>query len=389
MTTADLRSDTFRMPALGADMTEGRVVEWYVASGAHADRGQLVAVIETDKSDIEIEVFDPCVFDEFLVGLGEPVAVGEPIARITLDEPRAEAPTPAPAAPDPAAPTVAPDRAAAPSVIDETPERRRMTPRARRLARARGLEPSGLPAGGTVTGDTIMRLADERGTKRPTSPKAPNVRRAVARLMERSWADIPHYHVASTLDLTEANGRLERYNADRAVDDRVVMAAVLYAAVARAAADTPRLNGWWRDGEFEPSDSVDLGVIVSLRTGGIVVPTIRNADRLDAAQMMTNVRELVERSRRGRLRERDLHPASISTTNMGELGADRVFGVIHPPQVALIGLGAPHLGPAVVDGAIAPRLLIEATVAGDHRAHDGLVAARLLRHLSRHLEELP
>ncbi len=386
MTTIERHTDVFRMPALGADMTEGRVVEWYVEEGSRAEPGRPVAVIDTDKSDIEIEVFEPCVFDEFLVRIGQTVPVGEPIARITLDGP--------PSAPRPhldettAAANVEREPSAPPHRHESTTHRR-LTPRARRLARERGLDLRSLPGEGTVTGDTIEQLAADQDVPPLRGDRTATVRRAVARLMERSWAEIPHYHVTSAIDLTEPIERLERYNGAHDVDGRIVPAAMLYAAVARATRDTPQLNGWWRDGAFVPSESVDLGIILSLRTGGIVVPTIRAADTLDTTEMMSVVRDLVERARRGRLRERDMQPASISTTFMGDLGAQGVLGVIHPPQVALVGLGAPRLRPAVVDGAVTPRLLVEASIAGDHRAHDGLVASRLLRHFTRHLEELP
>lgn len=387
MTTLEQRSDLFRMPALGADMTEGRVVEWYVGPGARAERGDLVAVVETDKADIEIEVFEPCVFDQLLVQLGEAVAVGEPIARITVDGP----PRPSTSSVgDPAEPVVAvtPTLTTAPArPPDATTSRSRMTPRARRLARERGVDVDDLPREGAITGDTILRLGV--GGDRPERDRSSNLRDAVARLMERSWAEIPHYHVTSTIDLTDAMRRLDETNSSRSAHDRLVPAAILYAAVARAAADTPQVNGWWQGHSFVPSESVDLGVVLSLRTGGVVVPTIPAADRLDSEEMMAVLRDLVERARRGRLRERDIRPASLSTTNMGERGAGAVLGIIHPPQVALVGLGSPQLRPGVIGGDVVPRLLVEASVAGDHRAHDGLVAARLLKRIAHHLEDMP
>lgn len=389
MTTIDQHTDLFRMPALGADMTEGRVVEWYVAQGARAERGDLVAVIETDKSDIEIEVFEPCVFEEFLVRIGETVPVGQPIARVLVDGPPDDSAPPTPPEPTESSASVTTPEASTPTRHRRDESTPRMTPRARRLARERGLDLRSLPSQGTITGDTIVRLADDPATSAPRADRTSNVRQAIARLMERSWAEIPHYHVTSSIDLTESMNRLDRYNAEQQVDERIVPAAMLYVAVARAVRDTPQLNGWWRDGAFVPSDSVDLGVILSLRTGGIVVPTIPAADQLDTSQMMQVVRDLVERARRGRLRERDMRPASISITNLGDLGAHGVLGVIHPPQVTLVGFGAPRLLPAIVDGDVTPRLMLEASIAGDHRAHDGLVASRLFRHLSRHLEDLP
>lgn len=395
MATTGTVTDFFRMPALGADMTEGRVIEWLVEEGQAVGAGELVAVVETDKADIEIEVFEPCVFDEFLVGVDEHVPVGEPIARIsavvdgtvtsstksrTTEPVRPAEPTPSAAGREPA--SEPPPRSAT---------TRRLTPRARRLAAELGVDVADLTGDGAVTGDAVIGLAEGRALDEPD--RSERMRRAIASLMEQSWREIPHYHVGQRLDVTDLEARLADHNAERSVTDRVVLAAVLNLAVARAAAATPQINGWWRDGRFVPADDVDLGLIVSLRGGGIVAPTILDAAALDLDQMMAAIGDLVGRARRGRLRERDLQPASISITNMGERGADSVAGVIYPPQVALIGLGAPRIGAGVVGGVLggglAPRTFVQATVAGDHRAHDGLVAARLLGHVTEQLENLP
>lgn len=405
MGTSLQTDDLFRMPALGADMTEGRVLEWLVELGEPVERGQLVAVVETDKSDIEIEVFEPCVFDEHLVEIGELVDIGTPIARITRTEPAMGGSPPAtPTAPSPSAPSpsaaspsasVPPTPASAPTLpptvgappSGTTTSAARLTPRARRLARERGIDPATLATDGVVTGDMVAAAASDRTPE--SADRATTMRRAIASLMERSWAEIPHYHTVSRLDLTDLAARLETYNADRPVADRVVLAAAVNVAITQAAAATPEMNGWWRPDGFEPSASVDLGVVVSLRTGGVVLPTIEHADRLDVEQMMAAMRDVVGRARRGRLRERDARPASISVTNMGDLGTDVVLGIIHPPQVTMVGLGTPRREPAVVDDTVVPRLMMQTSIAGDHRAHDGLAAARFVRRLAQELEHLP
>jgi pyruvate dehydrogenase E2 component (dihydrolipoamide acetyltransferase) len=207
--------------------------------------------------------------------------------------------------------------------------------------------------------------------------------------MERSWRTIPHYHVTSVIDVTDLGERLATRNGEVADAERMLLAAPLHTAIARATAEVPACNGWWQAGAFVAADRVDLGVVVALRTGGIVVPTIPEADQLDADAMMIQLRDVVERARRGRLRGSDLTPASITVTSLGERGARSVSGVIHPPQVALIGIGSVHDEATVVDGDVRPGRVVHLTVAGDHRAHDGLAAARLLTAVERHLEELP
>ena len=412
MSAAVTSDQLFRMPTLGADMTEGRVVEWLVAPGSEVQRGDLVAVVETDKSDIEIEVFEPCIFEEYLVELGELVDVGTPIARIRPLDARA-APGGEAAAPIAEVPSAAtagarsmrtpdvPPTAAAPihsTRADGTP----VTPRARRLAAERGIDPAAFLAPGDdwiLTGDRLLELHEQRheppgppsqaGEVAAAARPAGSIRAAIASSMERSWRTIPHYHVTSVIDVTDVEERLARRNAEVPTADRMLLAAPLHAAIARAAADVPSCNGWWRDGGFDAAAGVDLGVVVALRTGGIVVPTIAAADELDATAMMRQLREIVERARRGRLRGSDLTPASLTVTSLGERGARSVSGVIHPPQVALVGLGSVHEEPVVVDGSVRARRVVHVTIAGDHRAHDGLTAARLLTALERHLEELP
>ena len=431
MSTTTLSDGLFRMPVLGADMTEGRVAEWLVEPGQAVERGQLVAVIETDKSDIEVEVFEPCVFEEFLVHLGDAVPVGEPIARVrpldgseTATESTPEPVTEPATEPSPelshelSTPVAgeAPTRAAAAAREERTlmagsrgaaPPRpshngRRVTPRARRLASERGVDVSELATDRVVTGDDVLAASATTPTPTP-APAAPgrrperqrstaddteSMRRVIAASMARSWTTIPHYHVTGSLDVTDAIVRLEAYNADRPLPERVVLGALLDLAIARAAAETPALNGWFGDG-FESATTVDLGVVVSLRSGGIVVPTIAEADQLSLDELMGRLADLVERVRRGRLRGSDVGRASLTVTSMGDRGADEVHGIIHPPQVALVGLGRPHDEAVVVDGEVGVRTIVRMTVAGDHRVSDGLEAARLIDRTAKHLEALP
>jgi pyruvate dehydrogenase E2 component (dihydrolipoamide acetyltransferase) len=417
----------FTMPSLGADMDEGRITEWLVRPGDHVRRGQIVVVVETEKSDIEVEVFEPGTVAELLVAEGETVAVGTPIARIEVVG-SASAPPPPPPAPV-AAPASGPAHAAAPGshvtspvirhLADQLhvdaahlrgsgpggrihrddveraarrPARARVTPRARRLLAEHGLEVPTAFDRSVLTGDDVLRrVADGTpatpvpvvpppGTV-PSGDRAASMRRHIAELMTRSWREIPHYHVATRLDLTTLTSELTERNAARPLPDRIVPGAALLWATARAAAAVPACNGWWRGDRFEPAGAVTLGVVLSLRTGGVVVPTIDRADELDLDAVMARLGELVQRARQGRLRASDMTEASITVTNLGDLGARSVSGVIHPPQVALVGFGAVHDDVWAVDGRAVVRPTVEVTLAGDHRATDGLSGARLLAKL--------
>lgn len=305
------------MPSLGADMESGVLVQWLVAPGDSVARGDLVAVVETDKSDIDVEVFHPGVVRELLVTEGTRVEVGTPIAHI--------------------------------DGADETP--------------------------------AVVQSA-------PVPAPASDERRAIAALMTRSWRDIPHFHVTRRVDLTGVEQARHTYNAARPPSERMVTTAVLMWAVARAAVDVPEVNGWWQHDTFRSASDVDLGMVVARRTSGIEVVTIAAAHTLAPDAVMAELDAAVGRVRRGRLRSGDVTEASLTVTALGDLGADAVAGVIHPPQVALVGWGRVRDEPAVRDAAVVVAPVVDITVAGDHRALDGLAAARFLERIAMRLGDL-
>jgi pyruvate dehydrogenase E2 component (dihydrolipoamide acetyltransferase) len=282
--------------------------------------------------------------------------------------------------------------------------RRRITPRARRLARTLQVDLDQIeqPAGTVLTGRDVERAAavprPQRATAAPpeTAAGAPvdgvaSRRRAIAKLMSRSVREIPHYYVATRIPLDAAMSWLTDHNASASLDDRLLPAALLLRAVAVAATEVPELNGEWRDDDFRPTAGVHLGVAVAMRDGGLLTPTIRDADSKDLATVMRDLRDLVARARRGRLRAQELGGASITVTNLGDQGVESVFGVIVPPQVALVGFGAIHDEPWAEAGLLGVRPVVIASLAADHRATDGRVGARFLdvvKNALQHPEEL-
>ncbi len=216
-------------------------------------------------------------------------------------------------------------------------------------------------------------------------------RAAVAALMSRSKREVPHYYVATTVDLHATTELLRRTNRTRAVSERVVPAAALLRATALTLRDTPALNGFWRDDAFVPGEGVHLGVAVSVRDGGLVAPAIHDAADLSLPDLMAALRDLVTRARSGRLTRAEMADPTFTVTDLGDQGVEEVIGVIYPPQVALLGVGRIVDRPWAVDGLLGVRPVVRLTLSGDHRATDGVTGARFLAAVDRllqHPEEL-
>jgi pyruvate dehydrogenase E2 component (dihydrolipoamide acetyltransferase) len=211
------------------------------------------------------------------------------------------------------------------------------------------------------------------------------MRQAIGRLMARSTREIPHYHVDLDIDLGAAMSWLELANEGRPATARLLPAALLLRATALAALEVPGINGTWEDDHLVTPDGVHLGVAVSLRTGGLVTPVIPDAASRTVDELMGALRDLVTRARGGHLKASELAGATLTVTNLGDLGADRVSGVIYPPQVGLVGFGRIRERPWAQGGLLGVRPVVTATLAADHRASDGLVGSRFLAAVGTHL----
>ena len=372
----------FRLPALGADMEEGTVVQWNVAPGDAVRRGQVVAVVETDKGAIDVEIFEDGVMRELVVQPGTKVPVGTVLARLeTAGESASPSPAPGPAG---AAETAAGSRA-------------RISPAARVRARELGVEVASLT--GTGPGGAIT-IEDVEKAKRPAQPsreppaakagehdmaQAGGMRAAIATAMSRSKREIPHYYLSLTKDVTGAVDWLAARNASVPVTERLLFTALLIKAVALTCRDVQGFSGFYRDGRYEPGPSVHVGVAVALRGGGLVAPAIMDTADKSLPALMEEFRQLVMRARGGRLRASELAAPSIIVTSLGDAEVDAVFPIIQPPQVAIVGSGAVSSRPWVVDGKVEPRQLIVLSLGADHRVTDGRLGAQFLAGVAERL----
>ncbi len=232
-----------------------------------------------------------------------------------------------------------------------------------------------------ATSTTAARAA-KVSADRPTA-----MRGAIARAMARSKREIPHYYLAHDLDFSTAQAFLREHNEAVPVTQRILPAALLLKATAVAVRHTPELNGFWIEDEVRRSDAVHLGVAISLRGGGLVAPAIHDADERTLDDLMSALRDLVNRARAGSLRSSGFSDPTITVTNLGDQGVQLVHGAIYPPQVALVGFGAILERPWAADGMIGVRPVVTATLAADHRASDGARGAVLLKQIAAALRE--
>lgn len=358
----------FLMPTLGGDMATGTLVSWRKEVGDAVHRGDVVAEVETAKGVIEVEIFFDGVIDKFLVEPGASVPVGTPLAVV-----RGEGEAAATAAPVAAAPAV----------------RLRITPAARELARTLGVDVATLKGSGpdgAVTREDVEKAGAKPTTERKSDETAA-MRQSIASAMARSKREIPHYYLANTIDLTTTLAWLVEQNASRSISDRVLPGALFLKAVALALREFPDLNSVWADGRVSPKPAIHVGVAISIRQGGLVAPAIHETDKLSLTALMQKLQDLVSRARAGSVRSSEMSDPTITVTSLGDAGAESAFGVIYPPQVAIVGFGRIVERPWVVEGKVVPRSVTTVTLSADHRVTDGHLGARFLTAVERLLSE--
>ena len=359
----------FKLPSLGADMDQGKLLEWKVKPGDAVARGQVIAVVDTSKAAVDVEIWHPGVVEELITKPGETVPVGTVMAK--LRETGEVPPPPAPTMP--------------PSL------RKPASPAARKRAHELDVDidkVAGTGPHGAVTLADIEKAATRPTTAAPPTPdRQAEMRKAIAAAMSRSKREIPHYYLSETIPMHRALGHLARANEARPVTERVLMGALQLKAVALTLKKFPELNGFWRDGAFQLGAGIHIGVAISMRQGGLVAPAIHDVDERSLEDLMRALADLVKRARAGSLRSSEMSDPTITVTNLGEQGVESVFGVIYPPQVALVGFGRVAEHAWAEDGALRAAPLVTATLSGDHRASDGLRGARFLAALREQLQK--
>jgi pyruvate dehydrogenase E2 component (dihydrolipoamide acetyltransferase) len=375
----------FRMPSLGSDMESGTLVEWLKHPGDSVRRGDIVAVVETQKGAIEVEIFADGVMGAQLVPLGTTVPVGTPLA-IVEDKGRVP---PQPMVKPPvreaivAKPIVAPRPAPGIGI--------RASPAARKKAAERRLDLAGVTGtgpGGAITLQDVEQAAVQPKEKIRRGLDLDKMREAIAAAMAHSKREIPHYYLATEIDMTRVTAWLEKTNEVRPPSERLLTTVLTLKATALAACKYPAFNGsFTAPAGFTPSKAIHAAPAIAIRGGGLVAPAIHDCDRKDLNSLMAHLRDLVARARVGRLRSSEISDPTITVSSLGERGVDSLLGVIYPPQVAIVGFGRVVRRPVAIGDDVKVRPAMTATLAADHRVSDGHLGSLFLNEIANLLQE--
>jgi pyruvate dehydrogenase E2 component (dihydrolipoamide acetyltransferase) len=383
------------MPALGMAQEKGTLLNWLKAEGDSVKKGEPLMEVETDKATVEVEAPASGILADVTAAAGDEITVGKKIAVIvapgeTAIKDRATKPAATPAEPKKSA--KAPAREA-PAKTVEPSGRIAASPAARRIAKEKNIDLASLkgsgPEGGVVAEDVLRGgaapAASPAGPPRVKETVQPSaMRRIVGERMSKSKQSAPHFYVGMDVDMTEVN---RRRSAGKEKGDKLVPSIndFILCAAARALRDFPSLNAAFTAQGIQIFSDINLGMAVALEEG-LVVPVIRNADRLSLQDMATQSKELAEKAQKKKLFPLDYEGGTFTVSNLGMLGVDSFVAIINPPQCAILAVGrvAPR---AVPEGdKIAVRPIMTMTLSADHRIVDGAVAARYLHEVQRLLQ---
>ncbi len=415
------------MPQMGADMEEGTIIKWLKHEGDEVERGEIIAEIETDKANVEIEAFDPGVFRKALHAEGDTIDVGTIIAIIAApdddissyengaaktaateadvppdlkrDKQTAKSTTATPEAPAAPAAAAADAMPSAPTAAPGAKQngRVRASPVARKLAQDNSVDLSTVtgtgPDGRIVKRDVEAALAG--GAKTSSAPAAvpgttttvsmSKMRQTIARRMAQSKREAPHYYITVDIDMTEAESLRRQLN--EAVEEypRVSVNDMIVRASALALQRHPMFNSWFVDEQVQQHADINVCIAIALEDG-LIAPAILDTANKNLGEIADASRSLGQRAKSGSLKADEYTAGTFTVSNLGMFDVETLVAIIQPPQTAILGVGAVREVPVAVDGNIGTADLMKAALSGDHRVTDGAQGAQFLNEIRRLLE---
>jgi len=414
-------ADLITMPKMGFDMAEGTLVEWTKQVGDDVAEGDVVAVIETDKANVEVTAFTTGTLRRLLADVGTVVPVGQAIAVVgatdeeidlaELSPELAGAPQMLPAAV--AAPEtireVAVEEVAAPPAAGADEGRILASPVAQRIAAELGIDLS-LVQGSGPRGRIVKRDIEtffgqhEETTAEAAPPPIPTpsyeptgdeyhiepvspMRRTISRRMTESKQQAPHFYVTVEVDMEAAMALRSQMNDLVPEDERLSVNDLIVKAAAIGLRQFPRLNASLAGDKIHIHNRVNIGVAVA-RDNGLITTVIKDCDTKQLAHIAREARKLIGRARRGRMQAEDMVGGTFTISNLGMFGVEDFVAIINPPQAAILAVGAVKQVPVVdQDGQLAAGTRMKMTISADHRVTDGVEAASFLQSVQAALEQ--
>ncbi|MGE5598978.1 MAG: dihydrolipoamide acetyltransferase family protein [Bacteroidota bacterium] len=375
-----------KLPKLGETMEEGVITQWLVREGDRVERGQAIFAVQTDKVNLEYESPAAGHLLRILVPAGETVPVLTVVGY--LGEPGEAVPEPAEPTPSAAAPPQVPS-GGPPAGGAASRARTFASPRARRLAREAGIDPAGLagsgPSGRVVAADVAGAAGGAPADPEPAQrlPLTP-MRRVIARRLTESAGTIPHFSLKMAADVSDLSDLRDRFKEDQVLRE-IPLTAFLARAAALALREVPELNASFDGEEIIRHGRVNLGIAVALEDG-LMVPVVRDADRLRLAELARTIADLARRAREGRLQPDECSGGTFTLSNLGMYGVDEFTAIINPPEAGILAVG--RAVPTVVPrgDSFAVRRMLALTLSCDHRVVDGALGARFLGRVKAYLE---
>ncbi len=373
------------MPKYGLQQDNGTVVEWRVKEGDHIDKGDILLDLETDKALFEYESPESGYVRKLVAQNGEEVPVLSVIAIITDEADEAiEDLTPASAGTPTEETRQIADTAEREPALEAPTQRIKRSPAARRRARELNIDLAAI-AGTGPGGRIVLADVELAASAAPSSTTLSRMRQAIGRTMAYSKSTIPHFYVATEIDMTDA----EIWRKNLAETDAIKLSVtdLFVKSAADALTQYPALNASL-DGDTAVivHDTVDIGLAVGT-DDGLVVPVIPNADRAFLTDLADERGQRVEEARQGKLRGDA--SATFTISNLGMYGITSFTAIVNPPEAAILAVGAAieRVVPLGDPMTIAVRQIAEVTLSADHRLVDGVVAAQFLQALKQNIED--
>jgi pyruvate dehydrogenase E2 component (dihydrolipoamide acetyltransferase) len=403
------------MPQMGADMEEGTIVRWLKKEGDTVERGEIIAEIETDKANVEIEAFESGSFGKVLVPEGETVDVGTVIAVIASPDEDLSSYTEAPAAkpaeqpsaekqPPSAAPAgqtasnaqpaASPTQVAAPEPTDG---RVRASPVARKIAQERGVDLGSVrgtgPDGRIVKRDIEAAAGGPTAAQEPApSPPGPatpvqmsKMRQTIARRMSQSKREAPHYYITVDVDMSAAEQLRAQLNSGAVGDVHVSVNDLIVKACAEALERHPEFNATYVNDQVQQHDTVNVSIGIALKEG-LIAPAIIDCGNKTVVEISEASKGLAERAKGGALKPDEYTGGTFTVSNLGMFGVETLIAIIQPPQTAILGVGTVREEPVARNGQVAITKLMKVALSADHRVTDGAQGAQFLSEIKRLLE---